>query len=192
MTGTVAQFSRLTACDFFEVVDWERYELVNGELQEQPTLSFEGSVIAARIAAQLMSFVTEHNLGLVATSDATFQCFPDDEDKIRRPDVSFTKKGRIPFEQFKRGHCRVAPDIAVEVISPTDIYAMVDSKVEDYLGAGVELVWVINPDTKVINVWPRSGTPKRLHVGDQLTGEHVLPGFSVAVEDLFPRPDEIL
>ncbi len=187
-TGSV----RMTPEQFLELPDWKRYELVDGELVEMPEISTESSVIAMLIGSILSEFVRSNRLGIVAGSDATYQSFPDDPSRIRRPDVSFISRGRLSREQYSRGHTRIAPDIAIEVISPNDDYENVDVKVEEYLSAGVRLVWVINPKAQVVMVHHPDQPSSRLRIGDQLTGEDVLPGFSVAVAELFPDPTEIL
>lgn len=191
-SATLTAEQRITPEQYFNLPEWERYELVNGELQEIPLMSYEGCTIAALIAGLLNLVVVKGKLGVVADGEATFQCFPDDPDRIRRPDVSYIAKGRLPREQYERGHCRIAPDIAVEVVSPNDPYYSVDAKVEEYLTAGVRLVWVVNPETHTVTIWRPDGTTDRLRSGATLTGETVLPQFSVLVDDLFPNPDEVL
>lgn len=192
MSATAASSARITPEQFFEVPGWERYELVAGELQELPEMIAEGCMIAGIITALLHNFASVNRLGIVLTSDATFQCFPDDPSRIRRPDVSFIFRGRLPLEQFEHGHARVAPDIAFEVVSPNDDYNDVDVKVEEYLSAGVRLVWVVNPTTKVVMVHHPNQPSSRLRLGDELTGEDVLPGFKVSVATLFPDPNDVL
>jgi Uma2 family endonuclease len=119
----------------------------------------------------------------------TYQCFPDDPDKVCKADVSFIRLIRYTAEQAQQeGHVRIAPDLAVEVISPNDLYYEVESKVEDYLRAGVQLVWVVNPESRTVWVRRADGTGVTLHENDELTGEEVLPGFRSRVGDLFILP----
>lgn len=183
---------RITPEQFFEVPDWERYELVDGELVELPEMSTESSAIAMLLGGLLCEFVRRQRLGIVAGSDATYRCFENDSSRVRRPDVSYISRGRLPQGQYERGHILIAPDIAVEVVSPNDEYEDVDVKVEEYLAAGVRLVWVVNPRSQVVMVHHPEQPSSRLRPGDQLTGEDVLPGFTVAVAELFPNPQDIL
>ena len=123
-----------------------------------------------------------------APADASYQCYPDDPRKVRRPDVSFIRADRLPAEEDREGHCRIAPDLAVEVISPNDLYTDVDEKVEEYLAAGVRQVWVLNPSTRTLRVHRCDGTQNYLREQDELTGEDVVPGFRCRVGALFAIP----
>lgn len=183
---------RISADEFFRQPNWERCELVDGELVEMPEMSGQGCMIAVILSAFLHPFVRGRNLGVVFDSETTFQCFGVDSDRIRRPDLSFIAKGRLPREQFLYGHIRIAPDIAVEIVSPNDEYTNVDGKIEEYIQAGVRLVWVVNPDYETVTVWRPDWSNQRLHKADVLTGETVLPEFSLPVAELFPNPDDIL
>lgn len=104
--------------------------------------------------------------------------------------MSFIRFGRLPAEQPPEGHIRIAPDLAVEVVSPHDLAYDVDSKVEDYLQADVRLVWVVNPVTRTVRVHRPDGPGTTLRLDDELTGGDVLPGFRCPLRDIFtlPRP----
>ena len=87
----------------------------------------------------------------------------------------------------------LAPDLAVEVISPNDLASEVNEKIDEYLSAGVSLVWVIDPDSKTVSVYRKDGSTARLRESDELSGEDVIPGFSCKVNDIFADvmpPDE--
>ena len=86
------------------------------------------------------------------------------------------------------GFVRLAPDLVVEVVSDNDLYYEVEIKVRGYLLAGVRLVWVLNPATSSLRIHRADGSDASISVGGQLNGEDVLPGFSVAVSELFPTP----
>ncbi len=105
--------------------------------------------------------------------------------RIRKPDVSFILAGRLPDNKIPEGYIKIAPDLAVEVVSPTDIQYEVDRKVAEYLEAGVQLVWVINPDTRVIFIYRVDGSASIIRDGAELDGEAAVPGFKCAVADLF-------
>ena len=107
--------------------------------------------------------------------------------KVRRPDVSFIRLGRLPNEELPEGHCPVVPDLAVEVTSPRDTHHEVAEKVEEFLSAGVALVWIVNPKTRTVLVYRKDQpTVSFLHEQDELSGEEVLPGFRCPVRDVFP------
>jgi Uma2 family endonuclease len=128
-----------------------------------------------------------NRLGWIFGADASFQCFLDAPDKVRKPDVSFVRLDRLPGGPPK-GHCRVAPDLAIEVISPNELYSEVEEKVDEYLAAGVRLVWVIDPPHRSIRVHRADGTVTDLRETEALSGEAVIPGFRCLVSDLFTRP----
>jgi Uma2 family endonuclease len=185
---TAQQARRYTPEDLLRLPDDVNYELVDGQLVER-TVGTESSWIAARLVALLIAYCDSRALGWVFGADAGFQCFPDAPDKVRKPDVSFVRLDRLPGGPPK-GHCRVAPDLAVEVVSPNELYSEVEEKVAEYLSAGVQLVWVIDPPTRSARVHRADGTVANLGAGDELSGESVVPGFHCPVADLFtaPRP----
>ena len=144
------------------------------------------SWIAGRIHSRLDSYVEQRNLGWAFPEGTSFQCFPDDPDRVRRADASFIARGRLPNETLPRGHCRTAPDLAVEVVSPNDLYYEVDQKVREYLSAGVKLVWVVNPDSRTVRIHRLNGPPSDLGENDTINGEDVLPGFVCRFAEFFP------
>lgn len=191
-TLTPTSAPRISAEEFFRQPNWERCELVEGKLVEMPEMSGQGCMIAALLCGLLNAAVRRLGLGVVFDSETTYQCFGVSADRVRRPDVSFIAKGRLPREQFLQGHIQVVPDIAVEIVSPNDEYTYVDGKIEEYIQAGVRLVWVVNPEYETVTIWRPDWSNQRLHKTDVLTGETVLPEFSLPVAELFPNPDDIL
>lgn len=165
--------------------DGVAYELVDGQLVER-TMGTESSWVALQLAALLVVYCKSHNIGWVFGADAGFQCFPGAPDKVRKPDVSFVRSDRLPAGPPK-GHCRVAPDLAVEVISPHELYSEVEAKVDEYLAAGVRIVWVIDPPHRAVRVHRADGTVTDLRDSDDLPGEDAVPGFRCRVGDLFVR-----
>ncbi|HEV8062174.1 MAG TPA: Uma2 family endonuclease, partial [Gemmataceae bacterium] len=111
---------------------------------------------------------------------------PDAPNKIRRPDATFVCRDRFSPECYREGFLTLRPDLVVEVISPNDNVTEVDEKIEEHLGAGIPLVWEVNPEIRLVHVHRKDGTASRLHPTDELTGEDVLPGFRCRVADLFP------
>jgi Uma2 family endonuclease len=164
------------------------FELVDGTLVGRHA-GMKPSVIAARIAILIGMFLRDHRLGRLFGADAAFRCFPDAPDKIRKPDVSFIRNGRLPGDQTPTGYCPIYPDLAVEVISPGDLAYEVEEKVAEYLKVGVRLVWVVHPPTRTVRIHrPRAsaaGPVSELTGSDAITGEEVLPGFSCNVAEFF-------
>ena len=181
--STVAR-PTITADEFLQLPDSDRFELVDGELVERDMGMLAGWV-SNRIAARLDRYAEEHG-GVAVGEGGWYRCFADDPERIRRPDASFICHDRLPGNRIPSSCCTIPPDVAVEVISPNDVYYDVEAKVEEYLDAGVPLVWLINPDNRSVRVF-RAGKPVvQLRVHDELTGDDVLPGFSCSVAELFP------
>ncbi len=185
--STAVKDQHYTPEDLLTMPDGDRYELVNGKLVER-NMGWNASWIGGRLHHFLSNFCDANPVGRVVPGDASYQCFPDAPTKVRRPDVSFIKLERLPPQEEREGHCRIAPDMATEVISPNDLVYEVDQKVEEYLRAGVRLVWVINPETRTVRVYRADGTMSGLRENDSLDGEDVIPGFRCRVGDLFLDP----
>ncbi len=192
MSPVTAPAAPITPEQFLELPDQERYELVGGELVELPAMSMEGSAIAALLAWMLNNFALPSKLGVVYDSEASYCCFPNDADQVRRPDVSFIARGRLSQDQFKRGHCVIAPDLAVEIVSPNDSLAEMGVKIEQYLEAGVRLVWLINPLSRTAEEYRPDGPTAHVRRGGTLSAEPVLPGLSIPLSSLFQDPDHVL
>lgn len=164
------------------------YELANGTLVERH-MGSESSAIALAVGSVLRSFVKAGKLGHLFTTDCGYRCFPDDPDKVRKPDVSFVRSGRLPGERPPEGYILVAPDLVVEVLSPGDLAYEIDKKVEEYIAAGVPLIWVINPKTRTVRIHRPEGSANgpigTAGEGDSISGETVLPGFECPVDEFF-------
>ena len=186
MTAVLTQ-PRVPSADLLRMADDDvAFEFVNGELVEK-NMGWESSWIASRVQTLIDQHSRRHRppLGWAIAGEATYQCFADDPEKFRRPDASFIARGRLPGGRRPKGHCRVAPDLAVEVVSPNDLYSQLEEKVAEYLDAGVRLVWVIDPPTETVRVHRLDGSTTTLHRVDELSGEDVIPGFRCQVADLF-------
>jgi len=171
--------------DLLTMPDGDSFELVDGELVER-NMSKWSSYVAGTIYYRLREHCDAHGLGWVYPEGTSYQCFPDAPSRVRRPDVSLIRLERMsPEEAMSEGHVRLAPDLAVEVISPNDLAYEIDEKVDEYETAGVKLIWVVNPETKAVRVHRADGTVTVLREKDELDGEDVVPGFRCRVADLF-------
>lgn len=166
----------------------ELCELVDGALVEK-SMGSEPSAIAMAIGAALHRHIRKHGLGHVFTTDCGYQCFKDDPRKVRKPDISFVRKGRLPNDRPPDGFIKLAPDLAVEVLSPNDLAYEVDEKVAEYLAAGVKLVSVVNPKTKTVRIHRPAdsalGRISELAISQTLSGEDVLNDFTCAIAEIF-------
>src|SRR5262245_59934312 len=123
---------------------------------------------------------------MILPADASYQCLPVDPDRVRLPDVSFIRRGRLRGERLRAGHIRIAPDLAVEVAWPNDLFGEARRKVEEDRAARVGLVWVVDPDTRTVEVLRLSGALALLRGDDVPTAQELLPGFSCRIRDLAP------
>ena len=176
-----------TAEDLLAMPDGDRFELVDGELVEI-NVSLLSSWVGGELHGRVREFTRQHDQGMVWPADTGCQFLPDSPGTVRKPDVLFVRKNRIPADWQSQGYLRIAPDLTAEVISPHDLAYDVDEKVLEYLRAGVRLVWVINPETRTVRVHRGDGSSAWLTERDVLDGEDVLPGYQCPIHDLFPPP----
>jgi Uma2 family endonuclease len=182
--STIAEPRTYTPDDLLRMPDGDRYELVDGHLVEI-NVSALSSLVAGRLLSRITVFCEPHALAWIFGADCSYQCFPRNPEKVRRPDVSLILRGRLPAEQLARGHLTLPPDLAIEVVSPNDLAYEVEEKVQEYLEVGVRLAWVGYPPTRTISIRRGDRSSTVAYANDALTGEDILPGFSCRVGDLF-------
>jgi Uma2 family endonuclease len=182
--------ARYTPEDLLTMPGGKRYELVNGQPVEKP-LEAEADWIANELRALVRSFVKTHRCGDSFGPETGYQCFRNVPNKVCKPDGSFISSGRLPGGRIPKGPLRVVPDLVMEVISPTDRYSVVETKVHESLEAGVRLIRGVNPDHRMVKVY-RLGSPacRELRAKEEPTDGDVLPGFRCAVAGLFPPAAE--
>lgn len=146
---------------------------------------FRHGQIQARLAHALTDFVEAQGLGVVLTEVGYL--LSRNPDTIRGPDVSFVRRERFDPVEADRSFFRGAPDLAVEILSPSNRPTEIHAKIADYLAAGAVLVWVIDPKQEAVFVHRSLLAPRQVPAGGSLDGEDVLPGFSVPVAWLLQR-----
>lgn len=182
---TITQPKLMTAEEFQDLPDdGNRYELVRGELVDLPMSSYRSSATAIRIAIALGTFAHPAQLGTVTGADGAFVLRRGPE-TTRIPDVSFVCAERVPPDDEQHRFPELAPDLAVAVLSPSDRTSETNARVLDYLDAGVRLVWVVDPPQRTVTVHTADGIARTLRETDTLDGGDVLPGFTLAVADIF-------
>ncbi len=159
-----------------------RYEIVDGEFVEVE-VSNRSSETNSAFNAFLFMFLRQSGLGRSYDSEMICEL----PKSTRKPDVAVLLSDRVPAQDSS--YFVGAPDVVVEVVSPTDRYSSVRRKVQEWLDAGAQLVWLANPEIGEVSVYRRGQPVRTLTVDETLDGEDVLPGFSVAVRDLFPSYD---
>ncbi len=167
-----------------------RSELVRGKLVVREPAGFQHGDIAMRIAIEIGFFLRRDQLEraaanplgrlLAAETGFTLHRNPD---TVRAPDVAFVAWHRTPTDQ--RGFAELAPDLAVEVLSPTDRPGEVLTKVADWLNAGSSLVWVIDPARRIARAYRADGDESTVTESSTLDGENVLPAFTLSLHSLF-------
>ncbi len=161
-------------------------ELVNGEIVEK-NVSIESSHIEGIFLARFQIFLFQNPIAKAYPSSLGYTCFPDDPDKMRKPDASVVLSSRLErLSDPDSGYMPITPDLAVEVISPNDLAYKIDDKLKEYLAAGFPLVWIADPNARTITVHPLNGRPAIFTEDDEITAESVLPGFRCKVRDFFP------
>jgi Uma2 family endonuclease len=183
--SALAERTTYTPEDLLAMADGERFELVGGELVEKE-MGLLSSIVSGKLYRLLGDFVELHGLGWTPNSECGYRCFPWDDRMVRRPDASFIAGARLKAEDLDVGYVGIAPDLAVEVVSSNDLFKEVVEKADEYLRAGVRLIWVVEPFSRMVYVYRTDGTISLLRAGQELDGEEVLPGFRCAVASLFP------
>jgi Uma2 family endonuclease len=160
----------------------EAKELVAGEPTPMTPVSFRHGRIAIRVALALREHASKQRLGEVVTEVGfVVRRSPD---TVRAPDVAFVCAARLPGPDLDEGFFEGAPDLAVEVVSPTDRAAEIVTKVAEYLAAGTRLVWVIDPQAACLAVYRPTRGPDLIGPEGVVDGEDVLPGFSQPLAEL--------
>jgi len=185
MSTIARRRTTFTPDDLLAMPEGKHYELVNGRLVER-NVSNLTSLLGANLLGLLRDHCQPSNLAWVFGADCGYRCFPDLPKKVRRADASCVLKSRLTLGQLDEGFVAVAPDVAVEVISPRDRAYPIDQKVHEYLGAGTRLVWVVLPPSRTVWVYRADGSGTLVREAGELEGEAVLPGFRCRVGELFP------
>lgn len=174
---TVEEFTRLPEDDAFRV------ELVRGAVVREPRPSAYHGVLTARLFRALDAHVRAAALGTVLI-ETGFR-LPGHAALVRGPDIAFIGRDRMPREIPKRGFWELAPDLAIEILSPHDRPAALESKALDYLGAGTREVWIVDPSPGHVTIRSPAGERTIVASPAALRGRDVVPGFTLELETLF-------
>ena len=173
-----------TADDLWRMPGDEPWELWNGELRKEPSAGGTASVLAQWIGALLVMWVRPRRLGAVTGADGSY-ILTRDPDTVVVPDVAFVRWERLPGRRIPDGYIPVPPDLAVEVISPPDRPGEISRKQAIYRRAEVPLVWWVDPRKRTVAVQRAGQAVEELGEAAELDGGEVLPGFRVAVAEIF-------
>ncbi len=175
----------LTAGDLLRLYsEGVRGELIRGVLHETMPTGHEHGAIVVNLSAELRNFIKPRRLGWLVASDSGVW-LERDPDTVREPDIAFTSVEKMPLDARVTGYAEVAPDLVVEIVSPSDSRREVHDKAQMWLLHGVRLVWVVYPDARTVDVYRAGGAVATLAEDDSLDGLDVLPGFACDVAAIF-------
>jgi len=184
-TLVLATGRAMTADDLLRMPDdGYRYELVQGELIKMAPAGHQHGRVIVNLTTPLDQHVRTHGLGVVYGAETGFK-LASDPDLVRAPDAAFVRTERLDAVGDVEGYWPGAPDLAVEVVSPTDLYGDVEAKVLDWLAAGTRMVLVLNPRKRTVIVYRSLTDVVVLRENDMLDGADVVPGWRIPVRNLF-------
>ena len=168
--------------------DGHHYEVINGELIDMGNSGALHGYVCSLALAALAGYILPKKLGVILDSSTAFKMKNGNK---RSPDIAFFAKERLQgIAVLPSGYLDGAPDLAVEVLSPGNTVEEIDDKLTEYFENGSRLVWVIHPTQHYVLVYRSAQEPDRLlKEKDSLDGEEVIPGFSLAIADLFQKLD---
>jgi len=163
--------------------DGSKIELVRGELETMCRPGFRHGLRQGRVYRILDNYGQTHRHGraVVETGVVTDR----DPDTVRGPDVSYWSAERLPLDQEPEGYPDIAPDLAVEVLSPSNRVARILEKMRELFERGVRMVWVVDPENRTVTVYRSLNEGRVLHESATLEGEDVLPGLTCPVAEFF-------
>lgn len=174
----------MTIEEFAAIDEPGRFDLIRGEVFSMPPAGGEHGEININIVEVMAPFVRQHGLGRMYSSDTGF-ILSRNPDTVLSPDLSYVSTERLPPKEERRGFPEVAPDLVVEIISPSDTLSNATAKVMEYLDAGVRLVWLADPADHTVTVYTPDRRATVYREGAEIDGGAVLPGFSISIADIF-------
>ena len=176
----------MTAEELMELPHGEglRYELINGELITMPSTGLPHGRVTLRLSAPLGQFIWDNDLGEGFAAETGYK-LTSNPDTVLAPDFSFVSKQRMEGLGETTSFFPIPPDLAVEVLSPSDRPSKVKTKTLRYLGYGVKQVWIVNPKDRTVTVH-RSATDSETFSGDDyLEAPDLFPGFRLSLDKIF-------
>jgi len=164
--------------------DGVRYELVAGELRKMTPAGFHHGAIIMNISSPLAQHVKAHALGIVCGAETGFR-IAHAPDTVLAPDVAFVRRDRLSPSGVPAGYWQGAPDLAVEVLSPSDTVFDVDAKVAAWLEAGAAAVWIVNAQRRVVTIHHAGEPPRTFSETEILADAGVVAGFQMPVAEIF-------
>ena len=176
----------MTAEELMELPHGEgfRYELINGELEKTMSAGFPHGRITMRLAGPLSGFIWDHDLGEAFAAETGFQV-AFGPDTVLAPDIAFITKERLEQIGETEHFWPAAPDLVVEVLSPSDRPSKVNKKTSLWLGYGAKQVWIVNPKNRTVTVYRSPSDTTTFSGSDYLEAQDLLPGFRLSLDRIF-------
>lgn len=162
------------------------YELFDGELVEKPNVSNLSSLVAGLVYFQLMTWNRKARIGFVLPPETEFACISDRPRDMRKPDCSFFVCDPDAFVPTVARYT-FAPDLVVEVLSPSNKIGDMFDRLSDYFSAGTKLIWLIDPERRFTQVYHPNFSSVKVSEQEALSGEQILPGFTLPLWEILPK-----
>jgi Uma2 family endonuclease len=179
MMGTTTH--QMTAEELIRLDDGYRHELIKGELLTMSPSDAEHGELVVNLTVPFATYVKQNSLGVVFGAETGFK-LESDPDTVLAPDIAFVSRERVSV--IPANYWAIAPDLVVEVISPSEREREVKNKTQQWLGFGVRLVWLVKPKSRTVEIH-RVNKAQVLTVNEILSGEEVVPGFEISVTTIF-------
>jgi Uma2 family endonuclease len=174
-----------TAEELMRISSNGRYELIEGVIYEMSPTGEEHGFIAWKIIQKVGAFVEKNKSGIVTSSETGYK-LSSNPDTVRAPDGAFKSNERLAEGGgVVKDYSAIMPELVIEVNSPSDSYTKIAGKVQDWLRAGVKMVWVIEPSDKTVAVYDETGKCVILSENDYLDGGKILDNFKCKVGEIF-------
>lgn len=182
----MATSEKLLTAEEFEALpdDGKRYELIDGELREMaPTVNWHGEV-ETNLTTLLHTHSRAHGLGRVSCGEVLF-IVRRNPDRVRAADIAFIRQERVPPLEARQHIMEVIPDLVVEILSKSETIEEVNDRIDDWLGAGVQMLWIVDPYRRMVTIFRPGHDPVLVGEHGILEGDPVIPGFRCPVAELF-------
>jgi Uma2 family endonuclease len=182
----MATTEKLLTAEAFEQLpdDGKRYELIDGELREMPpTVNWHGEV-EINLGTLLNIHVRPQRLGRVSCGEVLY-IVRRNPDRVRAADIAFLRQDRVPSLEARQHIMEVIPDLVVEILSKSDTIEEINAKIDDWLHAGVQMLWVVDPFRRTVTIYRPGLDPVLLGERATLEGDPVVPGFRCSVAEIF-------
>jgi Uma2 family endonuclease len=182
----MATTEKLLTAEEFERLpdDGKRYELIDGELREMaPTVNWHGEV-EINLGSLLNVHVRAHGLGRVSCGEVLY-IVRRNPDRVRAADIAILHQARVPSLEARQHILEVIPDLVVEILSKSDTIEEISDKIDDWLGAGVQMLWIVDPFRRTVTIYQPGCDPMLLGAHGVLEGDPVVLGFRCPVAEIF-------